>query len=363
MPHDGSRPKNVEALGSRGWPFLSRGRWTGVVIEGQQDAPVAVVGAGGFGTCLSTLLARKGIEVRQWCRDPGYAQSIANSRENTKYLPGVKIPLNVWMTSNLADAVEGAEVVVAAVPSQAMRETARAFAPFLARDAKVLNIAKGIEHDTFLRMSQVIAEEVGSNHAVASMSGPNFAEEIARGTPSATVIASKSPVALNLLCGLFTTEWFKAYPRRDLVGVELGGVMKNIVALAAGLTQGIGFGQNSQAAVITLGLDEMVRFGVANGAKKETFTGLSGLGDLILTATSSRSRNHRVGELLGKGLSKEQAIATLGGQVVEGVMATKFVHGLAAKEKIPLPLTAEIYRILYEGKDARVAVRDLMDMM
>ncbi len=333
------------------------------MIEGQQDAPVAVVGAGGFGTCLGFLLARNGVEVRQWCRDPGYAQSIANSRENTKYLPGVKIPLNVWITSSLQDAVEGAEVVVAAVPSQAMRETAKAFAPFLDRDAKVLNVAKGIEHDTYLRMSQVLGEEVGPGHPVASMSGPNFAEEIARGTPSATVIASKSAPALNLLCGLFTTDWFKAYPRRDVVGVELGGVMKNIVAIAAGLTQGIGFGQNAQAAVITLGLDEMVRFGVAHGAKKETFTGLSGLGDLILTATSSRSRNHRVGELLGKGLKKEQAIATLGGQVVEGVMATKFVHELAAKEKIPLPLTSEIYRILYEGKEVKKAVKDLMDLL
>ena len=324
------------------------------------------MGAGGFGTCLATMLARKGSagpEVRLWCRSPDYAQTIANSRENAKYLPGVKVPLNVWVTSNLADAVGGAEVVIAAVPSQAMRETARAFAPHIAKGAKVLSVAKGIEHDTFLRMSQVLQEELGPHVPVATMSGPNFAEEIARGMPSASVVASKSPSALNLLCSLLTTDWFKAYPRRDVIGVELGGVMKNIVAIAAGVTKGIGFGDNSQAAVITLGLDEMVRFGVGHGARKETFTGLSGLGDLIATATSSRSRNHRVGELLGRGLNMQQAIATLGGQVVEGVHAAKFVHEQAVKERIPLPMTSEIYRILYEGKDVRLAVRDLMNLL
>lgn len=325
--------------------------------------PVAVVGSGGFGTCLSFLLARNGVEVRQWCRSPDYAQKLANSRENVKYLPGVKLPLNVWITSNLQDAVSGAEVVVMAVPSQAMRETAKAIAPFIEKGTKVLNVAKGIEHDTFARMSEVLQQELGAGTAVATMSGPNFAEEIARGMPSATVIASRSPAALDILCPLFTTDWFKAYPRRDLVGVELGGVMKNITAIAAGLTQGIGFGQNSSAAVITLGLDEMVRFGVAHGAKKETFTGLSGLGDLILTATSTRSRNHRVGELLGKGLSREQALSTMGGQVAEGVAATKFVHLQAEKEKIPLPMTREIYRILYEGKDVKQAVRDLLTLL
>jgi len=323
-----------------------------------------VVGAGGFGTCLATLLARRaGAEVRLWCRNPEYAQTLANSRENGKYLPGVKVPLNVWVTSSLADAVAGAPVVVAAVPSQAMRETATAFAPHLGKGALVLSVAKGIEHDTFLRMSQVLQDVLGPHVPVASLSGPNFAEEIARGMPSASVIASKSPAALDLLCPLLTTDWFKCYPRRDVVGVELGGVLKNIVAIAAGVTKGIGFGDNSQAAVITLGLDEMVRFGVAHGARKETFTGLSGLGDLICTATSSRSRNHRVGELLGRGLTMPQALATMGGQVAEGVHAAKFVHEQAVKEGVPLPLTSEIYRILYEGKDVRAAVRDLMGLL
>jgi len=334
------------------------------LIEGAaSDVPVAVVGAGGFGTCLASLLARKGIETRLWCRSADYAQELSNTRENKRYLPGVKMPINIWVTSNLQDAVAGAEVVVAAVPSQAMRETVRAVAPHLQRSTKVLNIAKGIEHDTYLRMSEVVQQELGPDFPVATMSGPNFAEEIARGMPSATVIASKHPAALNLLCELFTTDWFKAYARRDVVGVELGGVMKNITAIATGVTQGIGFGQNSAAAVITLGLDEMVRFGVAHGARKETFTGLSGLGDLILTATSSRSRNHRVGELLGKGLSFKDTMASMGGQVAEGVFAAKFVHEQAEKEGIPLPLTAEIYRILYEGKDVRTAVSDLLRLL
>ena len=326
-------------------------------------ATAAVVGAGGFGTCLATLLARNHVETRLWCRGNAYAQKLANGRENTKYLPGVKLPLNVWVTSSLKDAVAGAEVVVAAVPSQAMRETAQAFAPHLEKGAKVLNVAKGIEHDTYLRMSEVLHEVLGAGVPVATLSGPNFAEEIARGMPSATVIASRSQAALAQLCPMFTTDWFKAYPRKDLVGVELGGVMKNIAAIAAGVTRGIGFGENSSAAVITLGLDEMVRFGVAHGARKDTFTGLSGLGDLILTATSSRSRNHRVGELLGRGLTKEQAMATMGGQVAEGVFAAKFVHEQAEREGIRLPLTSEIYRLLYEGKDVKQAVRDLMDLL
>lgn len=333
------------------------------MIEGQNDVPVAVVGSGGFGTCLAYLLARNGLEVRLWCRSPDYAQTLQNTRENAKYLPGVKLPLNVWITSNLQDAVAGAEVAVAAVPSQAMRETAQHLKPHLEKGAKVLNVAKGIEHDTYMRMSEVLTDVLGSGVPVASLSGPNHAEEIARGMPSATVIASKSPSALNLLCDVFTTDWFKAYPRRDVVGVELGGVLKNICAIATGVTKGIGFGDNSIAAVLTLGLDEMVRFGVAHGARKETFTGLSGLGDLIATATSPHSRNRRVGELLGRGLSMQEALATMGGQVAEGVYAAKFVHEQAEKERIPLPLTAEIYRILYEKKDVRKAVSDLLALL
>ena len=334
-----------------------------VVSATPAGPPVAVVGAGGFGTCLSLLLARNGHEVRQWCRNPDYAQTIANRRENVKYLPGVKLPVNVWITSNLQDAVAGADTVICAVPSQAVRETARAFAPHLSKGTKVLNVAKGIEHATYLRMSEVLLQELGSGHPVATMSGPNFAEEIARGMPSATVIASRSAAALDPLCAMVTTDFFKAYPRKDIAGVELGGVMKNIVAIAAGVTRGIGFGENSQAAVVTLGLDEMVRFGVAHGARKDTFTGLSGLGDLILTATSSRSRNHRVGELLGRGLSMEEALHTMGGQVAEGVAAAKFVHEQAQKEGLNLPLTGEIYRILYERKDVRQAVRDLLRLL
>jgi glycerol-3-phosphate dehydrogenase (NAD(P)+) len=333
------------------------------LIDGQHDVPVAVVGSGGFGTCLAYLLARNGLEVRLWCRNPDYAQTLQNTRENAKYLPGVKLPLNVWITSSLQDAVQDAEVVVVAVPSQAVRQTATEFAPHLAKGVKVLNVAKGIEHGTYKRMSEVLTEVLGAQTPIATLSGPNHAEEIARGMPTATVIASKNQSALNLLCDVLSTDWFKAYPRRDLIGVELGGVLKNITALATGVTKGIGFGDNSAAAVMTLGLDEMVRFGVAHGARKETFTGLSGFGDLIATATSPHSRNRRVGELLGRGLTMQEALATMGGQVAEGVHAARFVHEQAEKEKIPLPLTTEIYRILYEKKDVRLAVKDLLALL
>ncbi len=333
------------------------------MIEGQKDVAVAVVGSGGFGTCLSILLAGNGLEVRQWCRRPDYAQTLANRRENVKYLPGVKMPTNIWVTSSLQDAVEGAEVVVVAVPSQAVRDTVRDFAPHIGKGVKVLNVAKGIEHDTFMRMSEVLKAELPDGTSVASLSGPNHAEEIARGMPGATVIASHDHSSLNLLCDLFSNDTFKAYPRKDLAGVELGGVMKNITAIATGVTKGIGFGDNSASAVITLGLDEMVRFGVAHGAKARTFTGLSGLGDLIATCMSEHSRNRRLGELVGRGLSYQEALATMGGKVAEGIHATKFVHLQAEQEGIDLPLTSEIYRILYEEKDVRAAVKDLLRLL
>lgn len=312
---------------------------------------------------MSLLLASNGTEVRQWCRNPSYAQTLANTRENSRYLPGVKLPLGIWITSSLEDAVADAEVVVVAVPSQAVRDTAKAIAPHLAPGVKVLNVAKGIENGTFLRMSQVLHEELGNRTPVATLSGPNHAEEIARGMPGATVIASKHSGALDLMCDLFTTDVFKAYPRKDVIGVELGGVLKNIVALACGITRGIGFGDNSASAVITLGLDEMVRFGVHSGARQKTFTGLSGLGDLVATCTSPHSRNRRVGELLGRGLSLKEALHSMGGKVAEGVTATKFVHEQAVAEGGNLPLTAEIYNILYEEKDCREAVRDLLSLI
>jgi glycerol-3-phosphate dehydrogenase (NAD(P)+) len=333
------------------------------LIDAAADVPVAVVGSGGFGTALAALLAHKGAETRLWCRRPALAQTLHNTRENKAYLPGVKLPLNLWITSNLQDCVDGADVVVVAVPSQAVRETAERFAPFVESGAKLLNVAKGIEHDTFQRMSEVLREVVKDGHPIATLSGPNHAEEIARGQPGATVIASEEPQCLDLLCELFTTQTFKAYPRRDLVGVELGGVLKNITAIAAGVTAGIGFGDNAQSAVITLGLDEMMRFGLHYGAKQRTFTGLSGLGDLIATATSSHSRNRRLGALVGKGLTYQEALATMNGQVAEGVHAARFVHEKAERDDIPLPLTAEIYRILYEEKDVHLAVRDLLTLL
>lgn len=333
------------------------------MIDGQSDVPVAVVGSGGFGTCLSILLAGNGLEVRQWCRRPEYAKTLANRRENVKYLPGVKMPQNIWVTSSLQDAVEGAEVVVVAVPSQAVRETSEAFAKYTAKGTKVVNVAKGIEHGTFLRMSQVLDSTLPDHCSVASLSGPNHAEEIARGMPGATVIASHDASSLGLLCDIFSTKTFKAYPRKDLIGVELGGVLKNITAIASGVTKGIGFGDNSASAVITLGLDEMVRFGTAHGAKAHTFTGLSGLGDLIATCTSEHSRNRRLGELVGRGLGYQEALSTMGGKVAEGIHATKFVHEQAVRENIDLPLTAEIYNILYKGKDVRKAVNDLLGLL
>ncbi len=327
------------------------------------ERPIAVVGSGGFGTTLAVLLAQKGFAVNQWVRDPNLAFIMQDKRENQKYLPGVPLPLNVYITQSLESCVHEARIVVVAVPSHAVREVAQGFRPFLKPDAVLLNVAKGIEHDTYLRMSEVLAEVVQDANPIVSLSGPNHAEEIGRGMPGATVVASKTPRVLPLVCKTFSTHTFKVFPHTDLVGVELGGVTKNIVAIATGICRGVGYGDNAISAVITLGLDEMIRFGRHHGAKKETYFGLAGLGDLIATCTSQHSRNRYVGEHLGKGEDIDDIVRGMGGMVAEGVKATRFVHESAEKNGIPLPLTSEIYRVIYEGKNVREAVRDLLRLL
>lgn len=324
---------------------------------------VAVVGSGGFGTALSVLMSRKGIRVQQWCRNPDLAETLNNRRENPQYLPGVKIPLETFVTTNAADAVAEVDAIIMAVPSQAMRTAATSIADHIEDGVPVVSVAKGLEQDTYLRMTQVLEECLPRAGAIAALSGPNHAEELARDQPGATVIASKDAAALPMLCELISTDRFKAYPRTDVVGVELAGVLKNITAVAAGLTVGAGYGDNSVAAVITLGLDEMISVGNHFGAKPRTFTGLAGLGDLIATATSEHSRNRRLGALVGKGLTYQEALASMKGQVAEGVRATKFVHEIAQRDGLHLPLTEQIYKVLYEGLDVQEAIHGLLDQV
>lgn len=325
--------------------------------------PFAVVGSGAFGTTLAVLLAKKGHSVNQWVRKDDLAFLMQDKRENQRYLPGVTLPLNIYVTKSLADCVHEAGIVIMAVPSHAVREVAAQMAPHLPGDCVIVNVAKGIEHETYKRMSEVLDEETGGGHPIVALSGPNHAEEIARDMPGATVVASRNPDCLDTVARAFSTHEFKVFRHNDLIGVELGGATKNIVALATGVSRGIGYGDNTASAILTLGLTEMVRFGRHHGAKRETYLGLAGLGDLVATCTSKHSRNRFVGEELGKGESLEAVIKKMDGRVAEGVKAARFVHEYAQHHGIQLPLTNQVYRVLYEGKDVRKAVEDLLRLL
>ncbi len=321
---------------------------------------IAIIGSGGFGTVLASMLGRKGHTVYQWVRNADLLRTMEAQHENTKYLPGHRLPLNLWFTSDIAVALQDATIIVAAVPSFAMRETAKKFAPHLAKDAVVLNVAKGIERGSFRRMSEVIREEVPATVAVATLSGPNLAEEMAREMPAGTMVASEDKRCLPRLVRAFETDFFKVYASTDLVGVELGGVLKNICAIAAGISDGLGFGNNSKASLMTLGLSEMFAVGNRLGAKRTTFYGLAGLGDLIATCSSPLSRNHFVGEHLGRGESMAAITAKLNGKVAEGVLATRIYHEFGQAEKLALPLTEQMHRVLYEDVPMRQALGDLL---
>lgn len=326
----------------------------------EREERIGIVGSGAFGTVLATLLAEKGHTVYQWVRHEELARQMETHRENKKYLPGHKLPLSLWITTHLETAVRDATIVVAAVPSFAMRSVAKEFAPYLSERSVVLNVAKGMEPGTFERMSQVLRDVVKENVMVATLSGPNLAEEMARKMPSGTIVASEDKPCLPHLARAFATDYFKVYAWTDLVGVELGGILKNISAIASGISDGIGMGNNSKASLITLGLQEMFTVGNRLGAKRNTFYGLAGLGDLVATCSSPLSRNHFVGEHLGKGEPMPAIDKKLNGKVAEGVNATKVFHEFAQKEKLTLPLTEQMYQILYEGKSCRAAIQDLL---
>jgi glycerol-3-phosphate dehydrogenase (NAD(P)+) len=335
-------------------------------MEPAHDA-ITVLGGGSFGTTLAVMMAEKGVEVTQWVRDPKLASLMRDRRENTKYLPGVKLPLNLWITENLGEAATRNRVMLAVVPSQAMRALARDLAPSLkGRDSVVVSLAKGLEfkeNGDVVRMSEVLEQELPKTVKIVCMSGPNLSHEIVAKNPSATVIASKHRDALADVKRLVEVPWFKVLPARDVAGVELGGVLKNIVAIAAGMSDGLGFGRNTKSAIITLGVTEMWGFGKLFGAKKETFWGLAGLGDVIATCHSRKSRNHHVGEQLARGEKIDQVMQGLGGEVAEGVTTTKFVYEYAQRHALPMPLTQQVYEILYEDKPVPQAVEGLLRLI
>jgi glycerol-3-phosphate dehydrogenase (NAD(P)+) len=322
---------------------------------------VAVVGAGSWGTALALVLARSGKNVVLWSYEPEVVAQVHERRENSSYLPDVRLPDSLTATRDLAEAVSGAQVIVSVSPSQFVRRVMTEASPHVHPGAVVVSASKGIEISTLQRMDQVLTAALGRNleQRLAVLSGPSFAVEVARGQPTAVVVASASPEVALRVQQLFQTPLFRVYTNRDVVGVELGGALKNVIALASGTAAGLGFGHNALAALITRGLAEITRLGVTLGAQPSTFAGLAGLGDLILTCTGELSRNRTVGYRLGRGERLEDVLGDLT-QVAEGVKTAQAVHALAERHGVEMPITEEVYKMLVEGKSPMEAMQSLM---
>lgn len=329
---------------------------------------IAVLGDGGWGTTLAILLSKKGYNVTLWGAFPEYIRFLNRTGENKKFLPGIKIPNSILLTHDIREAVNNKNIIVLAIPSQHMRSVLKRLQPAHLRgglvgpprrwDTVYVSAAKGIENRTLLRMSGVIREELG-NIEIAVLSGPTISYEVARGFPTTAVAASNKEGIAKRIQEVFSTQEFRVYRSTDVIGVEVGGSLKNIIAIAAGISDGLGFGTNSKAALLTRGLVEITRLGVAMGAEKETFSGLSGLGDLITTCISPHGRNRWFGEQVGKGNDPEIVLKKTE-MAIEGVPTAKSAYNLAKKYKVEMPITEQVYRILYEGKSPAVAVKELM---
>jgi glycerol-3-phosphate dehydrogenase (NAD(P)+) len=319
----------------------------------------AVIGAGSWGTALAKLLGEKGHAVRVWSYEASVAEQIRERRVNEIYLPGIEVPASVEVFTEHADALEGAEVVIAVVPSHAFREVMEAAAPLVPRDAIMLSATKGIEVDTLNRPSEILAKLSPDQAPPAVLSGPTFAREVAEGDPTAIAVASRDSDVARQAQHFLNTERFRVYTNEDVLGVELAGALKNVIALAAGIADSLGYRSNSRAALITRGLAEITRLGLAMGARASTFAGLAGLGDLVLTCSSDLSRNRTVGVRLGRGETLEEILASMR-MVAEGVRTTKAARQLARAYDVEMPIVEEVHHILFEGKSPERATADLM---
>lgn len=322
-------------------------------------APLAVLGAGSWGTALAIQFARAGHPTRLWGRDAAQQSAMAAARRNERYLPDAAFPDNLSVVHDLDAALAGAGEVLIAVPSHALRGLLAEIAPRLGDEVRLAWATKGFELDSGLLPHQVAKQVLGDRRSFAVLSGPTFAREVGAGLPTAMTVASPDEAFAGELARSLSASNFRAYTSSDIVGVEVGGAIKNVLAVGAGLADGLGFGANTRVALITRGLLEMTRLGVALGARRETFMGLAGLGDLVLTCTDDQSRNRRFGLLLAAGRSVEAALAEIG-QAVEGYLAARAVHSVAARERVDMPICEGIYRLLYEGLPAREVVKALM---
>jgi len=320
---------------------------------------VTVIGDGAWGTAIAALLTRHGHRVTMWSAFPDYAELLDKKRENEKFLPGVPIPRSIRITGEVEGAFCGAELTVCAVPTQFIRHWLRRVRGRYPLKVPVINVAKGIENRTLLRGTQVIREVLG-NVPVGALTGPSHAEEVVRSKPTIVVAASRQQRVALSIQQVFSGPLFRVYTNQDLIGAELGGALKNVVAVAAGICDGLGIGDNAKSALLTRGLAEMTRLGVAMGARRHTFAGLAGVGDLITTSISRHGRNRYAGEQIGKGHTLAATLKKMGGKVAEGVWTSKSAVALAKKHGVEMPISQELYRVLFRRKNPRRAMADLM---
>jgi len=322
---------------------------------------VAVIGAGSWGTALALVLADNGHQTRLWSHNPSQIEEINKTHSNEKYLPGIHIPELVKGYSNLVEVLSGVETMILAVPTKAIREVLKKIVQTQKEPLTIVHVSKGIEPDTLLRISEMIEEEMPANllKDVVVLSGPSHAEEVSLRHPTTVTVSAKNMDAAERIQDLFINQNFRVYTNPDIIGVEIGGALKNIIALAAGISDGLGYGDNAKAALITRGLAEIARLGVKMGASPLTFSGLTGIGDLIVTCTSVHSRNWRAGNMLGKGRNLQEVLDQMG-MVVEGVRTTKAAYQLAEKFDVRMPITSALNGILFNGVNPKDAVDGLM---
>lgn len=329
-----------------------------------KDVKISVIGAGSWGTALAVLLSKKRYCVSLWGHNADHVLEISRKRENSKYLPSISLPENIEVTGSLEKCCQGSGFVVMVVPSHGLREVFSSLVPFIADNVKIISAIKGIENDTLLTMTQVIREILDKDSLkgkveVGVLSGPSFAQEVAAGVPTAVTIGFANIDSAREMQRVFGTETFRVYASQDVTGLEISASFKNIVAIGAGVCEGLGYGLNTRAALITRGLAEMKRFGVALNADPDTFSGLSGLGDLVLTCTGNLSRNRTVGIKLGEGKDLKQITSEMS-MVAEGVKTTKSLYDLTTKLGIEAPILEQVYKIIYQDKSCSHAVKDLL---
>nr|WP_317282393.1 NAD(P)H-dependent glycerol-3-phosphate dehydrogenase [uncultured Sellimonas sp.] len=321
-------------------------------------AKAGIMGAGSWGTAIAWLLTNNGHDVTVWSIDQKEVEMLDKERENKSKLPGVKLQDSIRFTNEMKEAIEEKDFVVLAVPSPFTRQTARNMKPFVKEGQILLNVAKGIEENTLMTLTEQIEQEVPQAD-VAVLSGPSHAEEVGKGLPTTCVVGAKTRKTAEFLQQIFMSEVFRVYTSPDVLGIELGGSLKNVIALAAGIADGLGYGDNTKAALITRGIAEIARLGIKMGGKIETFTGLTGIGDLIVTCASVHSRNRKAGYLIGRGMSMQEAMDEVK-MVVEGVYSAKAARALAEKYNVSMPIVEQVNEVLFEGKNPGEAVKDLM---